>query len=370
MLVVLEHRDALKAVGRAHSGPGRQLDDGRRPRSSALLGPLCARRRGAAALPRPSVAMSAARHPLADRPRRGGRRPKATRSRGSRRHPSRVVIDLVVADVERDLIAGRGRAPGPGRRPRSPARRATSPMASAPWSPTSRWRRSLPLARRLGATALAHGPAPAARDGDPAGARPAHPQGPRRAARRAGRDARRARGRRHRGRARHPRVAKSHAAELALNEVTLRVFSDLQGFLDAGVNPLLDGLRGMAGEDRAFAPAAARRRGQDRPAHPRRELCARSSPRPSTSRPASAGLRQRAPETGRGLSSTPAQMRRDSRTYPDGDTIRSAIMAGPRQVAALPGRHAAVDRSRADDRRRRPGGALAAGAAPRPARDG
>ena len=33
-------------------------------------------------------------------------------------------------------------------------------------------------------------------------------------------------------------VAKSHAAELALNEVTLRVFSELQSFLDAGVNPL------------------------------------------------------------------------------------------------------------------------------------
>ena len=47
-------------------------------------------------------------------------------------------------------------------------------------------------------------------------------------------------------------IAKSHAAELALNEVTLRVFSELQSFLDAGVNPLLDGLRGMAGEDRAY----------------------------------------------------------------------------------------------------------------------
>jgi hypothetical protein len=47
-------------------------------------------------------------------------------------------------------------------------------------------------------------------------------------------------------------VAKSHAAELALNEVTLRVFTDLQGFLDAGVNPLLDGMRSMTGGDRAF----------------------------------------------------------------------------------------------------------------------
>jgi hypothetical protein len=47
-------------------------------------------------------------------------------------------------------------------------------------------------------------------------------------------------------------LAKSHAAELALNEVTLRVFSDLQGFLDAGVNPLLDSMRGMAGEERAY----------------------------------------------------------------------------------------------------------------------
>jgi hypothetical protein len=47
-------------------------------------------------------------------------------------------------------------------------------------------------------------------------------------------------------------VAKSHAAELALNEVTLRVFSDLQSFLDASVNPLIDGMRGMAGEERVF----------------------------------------------------------------------------------------------------------------------
>jgi hypothetical protein len=47
-------------------------------------------------------------------------------------------------------------------------------------------------------------------------------------------------------------IAKSNAAELALNEVTLRVFTDLQAFLYEGVNPLLDGMRAMTGEDRAY----------------------------------------------------------------------------------------------------------------------
>jgi hypothetical protein len=55
-------------------------------------------------------------------------------------------------------------------------------------------------------------------------------------------------------------VAKSHAAELAVNEVTLRVFSDLQAFLDAGVNPLLDGVRSTTERGSRLPAVAARRR--------------------------------------------------------------------------------------------------------------
>jgi len=47
-------------------------------------------------------------------------------------------------------------------------------------------------------------------------------------------------------------IAKDHAAELALNEATLRVISRLAAFLEASLRPLLDGLRGSVGDDRAF----------------------------------------------------------------------------------------------------------------------
>jgi hypothetical protein len=45
-------------------------------------------------------------------------------------------------------------------------------------------------------------------------------------------------------------LARNHAAELALNEVTMRVFSDLQTMLDSGINPLIESLRSTSGEER------------------------------------------------------------------------------------------------------------------------
>ena len=45
-------------------------------------------------------------------------------------------------------------------------------------------------------------------------------------------------------------LAKNHAAEFAMNEVTLRVHTDLQGLLDSGMNPLIEGARNAKGEDR------------------------------------------------------------------------------------------------------------------------
>jgi hypothetical protein len=47
-------------------------------------------------------------------------------------------------------------------------------------------------------------------------------------------------------------VIKTHAAELALNEVTLRVNSQLCAFLEASITPLLSGLRNAVDDDRAF----------------------------------------------------------------------------------------------------------------------
>lgn len=46
-------------------------------------------------------------------------------------------------------------------------------------------------------------------------------------------------------------VARSSASELALNEVTMRVFNEVQAYLDAGLPPLIEGVRGLGGEDRA-----------------------------------------------------------------------------------------------------------------------
>jgi len=47
-------------------------------------------------------------------------------------------------------------------------------------------------------------------------------------------------------------VCRSYASELALNEVTLRVTSELQNYLETGTAPLLDGLRGADERGRPF----------------------------------------------------------------------------------------------------------------------
>src|SRR5262249_55612142 len=47
-------------------------------------------------------------------------------------------------------------------------------------------------------------------------------------------------------------VCRSYASELAINEVTLRVYSELQNYLETGTSPLLDGLRGSDDGQREF----------------------------------------------------------------------------------------------------------------------
>jgi hypothetical protein len=47
-------------------------------------------------------------------------------------------------------------------------------------------------------------------------------------------------------------ICRNYASELAANEVTLRVFSDLQSYLDTGMNPLLDSLRQSSDGDRSY----------------------------------------------------------------------------------------------------------------------
>jgi hypothetical protein len=47
-------------------------------------------------------------------------------------------------------------------------------------------------------------------------------------------------------------ICRNYASELAANEVTLRVFSELQSYLDTGMNPLLDALRQASDNDRSF----------------------------------------------------------------------------------------------------------------------
>jgi hypothetical protein len=47
-------------------------------------------------------------------------------------------------------------------------------------------------------------------------------------------------------------VCRNYANELAINEVTLRVYSELQSHLDTAMNPLLDSLRHAGDVDRAF----------------------------------------------------------------------------------------------------------------------
>jgi hypothetical protein len=47
-------------------------------------------------------------------------------------------------------------------------------------------------------------------------------------------------------------ACRSYASELAINEATLRVHSELQNYLDTGMAALLDGLRATSGAERAF----------------------------------------------------------------------------------------------------------------------
>ncbi len=47
-------------------------------------------------------------------------------------------------------------------------------------------------------------------------------------------------------------VCRNYASELAINEVTLRVHSELQSYLDTGMNPLLEALRHAGDVDRRF----------------------------------------------------------------------------------------------------------------------
>ena len=47
-------------------------------------------------------------------------------------------------------------------------------------------------------------------------------------------------------------VCRNYASELALNEVTLRVTSELQNYLETGAAPLLDGLRSADDRGRPF----------------------------------------------------------------------------------------------------------------------
>jgi hypothetical protein len=47
-------------------------------------------------------------------------------------------------------------------------------------------------------------------------------------------------------------VCRNHASELAINEVTLRVYSELQNYLETGTSPLLDSLRAADDASRAF----------------------------------------------------------------------------------------------------------------------
>jgi hypothetical protein len=50
-------------------------------------------------------------------------------------------------------------------------------------------------------------------------------------------------------------VCRNYAGELALNEVTQRVYSDVQNYLDTSTQPLIDTLRNAGEADRAFRQA-------------------------------------------------------------------------------------------------------------------
>jgi hypothetical protein len=47
-------------------------------------------------------------------------------------------------------------------------------------------------------------------------------------------------------------TCRNYAGELAINEITQRVFNDLQKSLEAGTNALLDALRQSTGSERSF----------------------------------------------------------------------------------------------------------------------
>jgi hypothetical protein len=47
-------------------------------------------------------------------------------------------------------------------------------------------------------------------------------------------------------------VCRNYASELAINEVTLRVHSELQNYFETSTSPLLDSLRGADDAHRAF----------------------------------------------------------------------------------------------------------------------
>ena len=47
-------------------------------------------------------------------------------------------------------------------------------------------------------------------------------------------------------------TCRNYASELALNEVTMRVNSELQNYLETGTSPLLDGLRNAEDSGRSF----------------------------------------------------------------------------------------------------------------------
>jgi hypothetical protein len=47
-------------------------------------------------------------------------------------------------------------------------------------------------------------------------------------------------------------ICRNYASELAVNELTSRVYSELQNYLDTGTSPLLDGLRSCGPADRKF----------------------------------------------------------------------------------------------------------------------
>jgi hypothetical protein len=247
--VVLDGRDALKAMAERIAGPIRQLDDSS---ASFIVGALAPHARGAATLLpfAASIAMTKLAHPwqivrIAALAAESHQVAKIASS------PFSIIVELLVADVERLVIRAEAarrahdveRLAAAARDFAQHVRALVTDLEMAP---------DLACAKRLGVMRARMAqllrpeietlPARVrrilrARPADASGrAEPLDPLET--SAIEAGLDI--------------LLVAKSHAAELALNEVTLRIFTDLQGFLDAGVNPLLDGMRSMTGEDRTF----------------------------------------------------------------------------------------------------------------------